>query len=139
MLTKIKINDRVLVYALFVVVAVLSMATIIGNKDAARAARQAAEAAEASQLIEDCFFRQDTQCAKALAERERVEQEAFAAMRADLESHRRREAASDSCLVEVMAGTPHGRFAAELLTAFNACADIRSGHTPPPPGTNVSP
>lgn len=80
-MVKFQVNDRLLVYILIGIMAVLSVVTISGNRDAEEAARAAAvaakEAAEASlkgDLIAECLT-PGSRCAQFRAENDRLEQQ----------------------------------------------------------------
>lgn len=74
-----KVTDRLIIYLLAGILAVLSTVTIVGNRDAANAAKNAARAAERAEeaarkgdLIAECLT-PGTRCAEFRAENERLE------------------------------------------------------------------
>jgi hypothetical protein len=130
--TLIKISDRILVYVLTVIVAVLSVVVIDGNRDArdaARAAemaaRQAGEAAGFANILRDCRT-PGTECHTYQQENGKKEQAFFIKLVTD--------ASLCNLLSDIRFVPTADPVAIEIL--YNECITAR---TPPPPDAPPTP
>ncbi len=113
----VKITDRTMVYVLFVVLAILSLVTIAGNRAASDAANDAARAARTA-----------VTASQAAADAAIAAKDAARASDGQVNSHRVRNDAEHKCLLIVSAdgqGT-------DVVARFDACVEAESHGTVDP-------
>ena len=115
----VKINDRTMVYVLFLVLAVLSLLTVQANRAAESAAK---EAAQVSRLAVNAAL--EARDAATLAVSHNADQ---------INSHRIHNQAEHKCLLIIS----NGELGSDALSRFDACVETASkGTTDPTPLDN---